>query len=543
MKTFFETDINYLYSSGTSKSDTQAVYNIDPFINDYTSLNTINSRITFDDYLIRVSTIEIVYQSVAEVVAISGDTTTAARTQAIAAPPAPIPAGCPAPVTNTGAGGTAAKAITTTTDSTDFSGDITKWDINININNDTALNGPSREAMGIMDEMKNRIDILSDILIARDSISAADSATKFTRSHTNFSDYMSEINTSVGSYYFKRVYKYIAENLDRATPPRIGEDNVAKRNRLEADKVRLTAIANLRMILIPWRFEPMMQALREASKRSLNNMMASPVFNSVTFINAFANRGKMTVSPTNKEYFTFRSKMYDYFVMDKKITSEDDLKIKLFMKKLLVDIFIKTCYPLIHFDLLDALVQKYIAAGNFINARMALISKCLLTYSMVDKVYNKARSEGPDNTYNTITRDIPTNIVNYIDANNRGSVNLADATVSVEQRMSNIIKGLQTLSNEVADNSLKTHLLQKAIADNQLTMRNVSLAIEQTKGGLYGKQVEFWILFSFLIVIIISCSLLYFFDMVNIGLMISAGVMIIVLALKLIMMIVSYVNK
>lgn len=167
----------------------------------------------------------------------------------------------------------------------------------------------------------------------------------------------------------------------------------------------------------------------------------------------------------------------------------------------------------------------------------------MLTFCLVDAVCNNlTTSVSLDTSFNTITQDIPTNIIEYIKSNSTGNVDLT-GTTSVDQRMSDIVKDLQTLSKDVSNNSMQTNMLQKAIADNQLTMRNVSLAIEQKRSALQGRVVEFWILFSILIIVIIACSILYYFNLTNIGLMIAAGVLVLVLVFRLIMMIISYINK
>jgi len=549
---FYSTDVNFLYSTGSSTPGSRAVYKVDPYIDAYTSLATIDTRFKTNEYIVKIRNVALSYRKVADVVSRSGISSSGRATPTPATTSTGTTCGAPSPpVSGSGSG-------SGTVTSADFEGDITDVDIEIDITSSTTSSDLRSVGEEIMTEMKNRVDALSDILIARGSLDATRAASAFRNSHANFNDYMYEINTAIGSYYFKEVYKLVSENFGNPSPFPTGETSAQRKQRLEKDKVRMTAIANLRMILIPWRFEPMLQALRDACKKSLTNrMMYDTTFVPNTFIQSFANRDKMAYgSPTdakaaeqNKDYLILRSLMYDFFVMDKKITTEDDSKVRLYMKKLLVDIFIKTCYPLVHFDLLDLLMHKNITSGNFINARMALISKCLFTYKMVEGVYISAiktdAGATPPNInvkFNTITNDIPTNISDYINANIKGNVDLTDGT-SGEQRMTNIIKDLQNLSKDVTDNSFRTNMLQKAIADNQLTMRNVSLAIEQRKGALSGREVEFWILFSILLIVIISCSLLYYFDLTNIGLMVAAGVMVIILIYKVIMMIVSYVNK
>lgn len=535
------TSVDYLYKEATPND--RAVYKVHPYVNAYTSLSTINNRITKVDYFIKVNTVNILYD--VDATAVTTSSGTSSSSSASRGGTTQIPAGCPVTLTDTSSGGSA--STTTVVPSGTFTGDIESTDIRIVINPSSQANAASEASKAVLDEIKSRVDSLSDIIRARDS----STTNVFTNSHSNFNDYMYEINTAIGSYYFKEVYKFIAENLGNATPAGSTETPAERMKRLDADKIRMTAIANLRMVMIPWRFEPLMRRLREGAKKSLFNLMTvKSNFDANTFILAFANRAAMenttlipqTTFSTRDIYTEFRKLMYDYFNLTKEITSEDDPKIRLFMRKLLVDIFIKTCYPIIHFDLLDALMKRFINRGDFVNARMALISKCVLTYYMLNGAYELAQTQGLGPSYKSVISDIPSNIVNYIEANNRGNVRLDD-NQTVDQRLSSIIKDLQSLSSEVNDNSFKMQLLQKTIADNQLTMRNVSLAIEQKRGAVTGKNVEFWILCTILIILILTCAILFFFDLVNIGIMIAAGTMVLILVFKLIQMIISYVNK
>jgi FtsH-binding integral membrane protein len=92
-------------------------------------------------------------------------------------------------------------------------------------------------------------------------------------------------------------------------------------------------------------------------------------------------------------------------------------------------------------------------------------------------------------------------------------------------------------------NSGKSLSLQKAISENQLTLRSVILASQARKKELTIKQVEFWIVFSVLITTIGACGALFFFEKIDIALMVASGVLVITIIFLLVMMIANFIKK
>lgn len=517
------------------------VYKVDSFLDDYTIVDNVTNKLGVNNFVLPIATVVIQYEDAQDVDqqgGAEGDPSYKLRTYSnpTASPtcsPAPPP-GCPTPKSAPPPPGTPPPPPPAVRSQSEFNGDIDRVDINLNITTTDA--GQAAIAQQIMTKLKQRIDLLGQIISGKRG-STYNFATNFgdTGTHEEFAEYMMEINRTIGSFFFETVYDKVSTT--QQTRPISGLDPKQRRAQEDADRIRLTAIANLKSLLVPWRFEPLMQALRRASVRSMEWAMDKDArFNPDTFISGFSNRAAMSAPLTKKHYYKLRSLMYDYFIMDKTITQEDDRNILLFMKKLLVDIYIKTCYPLLHYDLLNMLMIRYVRQGNFINARFALVAKCVLTCVLVMRVNTLANNATVTPTADSITN----NIITYIRRNNNGDITSTD---SADQQMNNILRNLHKLSNSVAKDSNDMVLLQKAIADNQLTMRTVSAAIENRKKDIEAKVIEFWIVFSILIITIVACAVLYFFDLADIGLMVAAGVLGITLIFQLVMLIAAFVKN
>lgn len=541
MGDLYSAKVDNLFSKSTTNN--QQVYVVDEYLADYTAVEKIDQRIVFAEFVVPIISVAIAYEAASDVDNLVGNTDASYKPRLYANPAAapscaPVkPPGCPQDAKSPPPPGPPPPPPAPKSDGS-FDGDIDKVDVALSI-----TTGGARDlatAKKIMAKLKERMTILGQIITSKRG-SSYDFKNAFGSSgtHDEFAEYMMQVNMTIGSFYFEDTYKKISDSEQQRSVVNI-TDPVERRKIQDADRIRLTAIANLKSMMVPWRFEPLTQALRKASKRSIEWMITKESsFSALQFIKSFSSRSAMATNntSTNQYYYKMRSTMYDFFVMDKTITQEDDNKILLFMKKLIVDMYIKTCYPLIHYDMLDTIMMRNIRQGNFINARFALAAKCALTAIIVIRIneFTAGDVESTD-TANTISGNIKT----YISRNNKGDITSND---SIEQQMTKILTDLHKLSNGVAQDSGSMVILQKAIADNQLTMRTVSSAIENRKKDIELKVIEFWIVFSVMIATITACGVLYFFEFVDIGLMVAAGVLGCVLVYLLIMMIVSFVRK
>jgi hypothetical protein len=353
--------------------------------------------------------------------------------------------------------------------------------------------------------------------------------------------YMSEIIATICSQFMRTNYSKITPG--KSTPTVIPNNaNAATVNSIkEGDRIRQTALNNLSFFDINYKFVMLFESLRETGKKALYTIVTTtPGFKASEFVAALSSRTNMTSknNPFKKYYYMLRTVMLDFFKIDAKVFYETDDKIDMFMRKLLVDMFIKLCYPMIQYDFLNIMMQRYIEKGDFVNARFALMAKCLFCFTMVAKLVEPIQETALTQT--SIKKDFPSIIQTYIERNNNGDIMFDGYT---EDKLKNILLDLHDMSNKVEDTSSRTEIVRKAILNNQLAMRTVLAANEDIVKRLNKKYSEFYIIFSLLIVLLAACSVLYFIDMSDIAMMVAAAFVVSVLIFKLFLMILSFVRK
>lgn len=402
--------------------------------------------------------------------------------------------------------------------------DIENYDINLAM----TTNGKA-DINNIITYVNYRIDTLGKKLFPTTS-----TANKFTgASHANFESYISEITASIAHLYFYGAALMINKDETKTFDTMTFDQKAVI---MDSDRIRVSAITNILNMLVPWKFEPLIGSLRTMSREVLFTIATNiGIDKSEDFIKGFSNRANMTNGPYKQYYYMFKNMMIQKYSVDKNILVENDNRVDLFMRKLLIDIYIKTCYPLIHYDFIDTLMKKYVSLGDFVNARFALLAKCMFTYRFVRKLLESAT-----NVPTSISVDFPTNMLEYLKRNNGQGIG---STTSTAQNLKEIIADLHKMSNNVSEASRKTEILKTAITDNQLSMRTLITAINEKRARHRLYVIEFYIVLSMLILVIVSCSVLYFMDLVDIGTLVAGCFLAVVLVYKAIMMIIGFIRR
>lgn len=543
----YATDLDYLFNFSNRDTKNPKPYTVDPYLYNYTTdAATFNSVIPMSGgansyYYVGILSVGLTYESAASVDAIVGPVSFDANSTTrkffnpttLSASPTNLPAIC-----NTQPSSSSSVAPPSTPQSSDgFDGDIEHNDILITIN-------PTTDPVKINTTKKDIVKLIKERSVAYNDLSQRLSTPPSSTnpnanniSHTQFDSYLNDINKSISTVYLKQAYKYIVEN-EKETPILPSYDTSRVDTIQEADRIRLTGIGNLKIINIAWKLEPLMADLRAASKKTLYTIVTkSTSLDSKTFIQGFASRYSMANGSSKGYYYMYRTLMLDFFKLDKKLVFEEDGRVDMYSRKLLIDLFIKCCYPLIHYDLIDILMVRYTEKGDFVNARFALLAKCLFTFNIVNELVTTM----PDGDVDvSIKTQFSTNLTAYIKRNNQGDLN---SDKSTKEKIKEIVIDLHNMSNNVVSNSDHMELLKSAIKTNQLSMRNVSAAIEERKGDVTKKYIEFWSLIATMIILIASCGLLYFIEKYDIGLIVASSTVVSILAYKMILLIISLIMK
>ena len=538
----YASNLDYLFNYTTS--DTKKPYNVDLYLYNYCdTATTFATNLPLVDYFTAITSVDIEYEDATVIDGYVGSLKLDIDTNRnIRNPTASTVAGatgtCPSLGTSTSTSSNSGSSTSIDTTKV-FLGDIDKMDINVKINASTATSNVKEIKLKLVNMVDSRVSLLSKQLKNKPSYKNKQLNLSFgTVSHAEFDNYLSEINKAIGIVYLKTIYdKISASQKESDVPAGISEENKGKME--EGDRIRLSAIANLRAINVSYKIEPLLSDLIDASKKSLYMIISKlPNLSANTLIKGFSNRSSMTSTASYKGYYyLYRSLMYDYFRIDKKVFYEEDDKVDLYARKLLVDMFIKCCYPMIHYHLIDVLMSKYTSTGDFVNARFALLAKCLFTYNVLNSLVTSLDST---EVKSSISVDFTSNLTLYIQRNNKGDIN---SDKSTDEKLKEIIIDLHELSNKVVSNSDHTEILSQAISKNQLAMRNISDSIESRKDAVKWKYLEFYILIGIIILLIGTCGLLYFLEKYDVGIIVAGTALVLILTYKLIMLIMSFITK
>jgi hypothetical protein len=537
----YSANLQLLYQKPATGS---SAYYVDPIVYDYaTSESSFNSKLPLQSYFNDVSDVTMTYEKGADVDK-QTSTIKGAKSRLFYSSVANNTA-----TVNSCSAVTSGDAKTTVTLVTEFTSlpgnidDVDTYDIKLTFSQITT---PKQEfLLKIAKAMGERINdfgkSLSRLPSTSDNTLLTDRLAK--SSHNEFNDYMNEINGIIAIVYFQETFLLFATKNGAETPAKLNETENEKQARWQNDRIRIGAIMNVLGLLSPWKFQALFNELRKVSKQTMAKMIENMEREeSANFISAFSTRNDMANGSNKAYYYLFRTLFTDKFKIPKDVFYEDDAKIDYFMRKLLIEFYIKTAYPLIHYDFIDALMTRYVALGDFVNARFALLAKCVFTYRIIDYMVSQINATNIPNVPDAVKVDIATNINSYLDRNNKGTINTTK-DISLGEKLKQIVIELHQLSNEVSSASYNSEMLKDAIKNNQLTMRTITDANVNRQKEADMKNIEFIILVVVLALVVVACTVLFFFDKSDIAAMIAGGFVAIILVYKAVMMIISFIRK
>jgi hypothetical protein len=210
-------------------------------------------------------------------------------------------------------------------------------------------------------------------------------------------------------------------------------------------------------------------------------------------------------------YYKLRLKASNEIPMDQTIFTTSNASIQLVIKKILIDTYIKTCYPLLQYDFIDNMQSIYQMNGDFVNSRIAVLAKTAFTYNTFNHLYslstysttmNAATMTNGYSTYGDFKSTILGYLQDYI--TNMNNINI-NSTNNTTHPIAVVAKDLQKKSDDVVNNNAIVQKLKDQISNNQLSMRNVLHNAEALQAVNNNKALIYTILwFVFIIMIILS---------------------------------------
>jgi len=482
--TYYQNHLKYLYDS--TANNQEPVYNVDNLLYSYTSRNTFTNNVTPSLFFNEITQVSLNREEPDDV-----------RTRVNTADSVDLP-----------------RLRTTNT----FTEITTNNEVKIDITRGSQM---STEAM------------LQSIAQGTDFVTRTESAilglnNDITKSHTAFDQYMLGILTAVCAPCFARAVKSLSSNIPPNAPQNLEDaiNDVALRNYNQLHQlytvVAMKVMSSFQEVVIP-----------------LTNIRTDTMAD-------FNNANESFKRPL---YYQLRSKIADELVITPPIlmgNETEDFTI-MYINKILADIFIKSCYPVIHYLFIDAMMKKYAQAGDFINIRLALLAKIFYTYYFIDYINQNIYAadsalqsdSGKKATYDSLFAQINTNLNNYLISIN----NIDISTQPGQNALANILKSLHDLSNQVVIKSENINELKGKITEHQLALRSIIANVDIERGKFGWKAFEFWFILTILLIVVLASGVLLFLNKPQFVFYIAGATLTIIIIAKLIELINSFITK
>lgn len=194
------------------------------------------------------------------------------------------------------------------------------------------------------------------------------------------------------------------------------------------------------------------------------------------------------------------------------------------MKLMLVELYLKSAYNLIHYDMINIMTETLRNSGDYINARMGLLAKSLFSYNVMDQLTSSMTSNNV-----TITKQLdstfPTIITKFVEIMSLARLDRNGELLDTSDNIfANILKELREKSTQAQQASQSIEELRKSIKINQLTLQSLIATNSTTASRSLWMNVEVVTLMVILLFVLVGCSLLYFLDNLFSGIMVSTVV-------------------
>lgn len=213
----------------------------------------------------------------------------------------------------------------------------------------------------------------------------------------------------------------------------------------------------------------------------------------------------------NKFRTTLREVMFSKLILREYAgnTSISD-QVLMYVRRLLVEVYIISYYPYIHFLYINALLKKFQSEGNFVNLRVAALARVAFTINMLLWYYNLSSDKFPSTIHQKVYEQVIVSewaetLKNYMTTLSRVNFNNKEASIQ------NIISDLHTLSSQVVSQSMSVDELKENIIASQIQVRSILARLKQISKERTKKITQYSILvFLLLLVVAVSAVLLTF---------------------------------
>lgn len=212
-------------------------------------------------------------------------------------------------------------------------------------------------------------------------------------------------------------------------------------------------------------------------------------------------------------YYNIRNRMINALNVKSVYLSINDDDVW-YYKKLVVDMFLKSSYPMVHMIYMQAIMEKYATSGDYTNVRIIILSMVFYVFYFLKYLYSLSTNgqQGSAGSYNIVPahdaalNTVFTKIKTYIQNNNK--LDLKNDATSANDELKRIIVSLHTLSRDVTGQNKSIQMTSEQIKENQVTMRNIIFNIEVKRKDFKKASAEYIFALTLVILLVLINSVL-----------------------------------
>lgn len=433
-----------------------------------------------------------------------------------------------------------------TIDRANFVGEPSVEDVAVSV--DKITNNPLLELQDLIEmfdstkiklnsEFKNYID--ADTKQIRDEI---------TSNHTLMHQYMDTIISSISIHYFIKSQLKIQEKLNVMFP--VNSDNAQYMKNI---KRAAAIVAGMKVDVIDDLGKGLTEAYDEIFK-SIADLTAPVIKDYVKSI------GNTEQIKTSAFYYTVRKHMLNYVQKSgssgcanalRIVKATEGNEVYLYATKLMVDLYLNVCTPLVQYSFASSLMKKYMYAGDFVNTRTGLLSKIfyiVIIYYTLNTAIPTLKNQISTTNFNnniastqTFISEVLTKFNLYLENMNR--IDIKSKTTTSETELQKIIDELKQYSNDVTKQSAIISEKKKNIQESRLAMRSILYNITIIQQNRKKKLIEFYVILSILIIVTLACVALLILKMNDYVFYVAGATLMGILLYNLILLIIYFVRK
>lgn len=206
-----------------------------------------------------------------------------------------------------------------------------------------------------------------------------------------------------------------------------------------------------------------------------------------------------------------RESMYSKLVLPEYKGANIKDEVLMYVRRLLVEIYIVSYYPYIHFLYINELLKKFQTSGNFVNMRVAAMVRVAFTINSLITYYQVSSATTTDDTstqkLNIIITQWAETLKNYMTAISRVDFKNKDAT------MQDVISNLHSMSTKVSTESLTIDELKDNIKTTQLEIRSILSLFKAVNNQRTTKVAQYGLLVFLLFAIVIASAVMIVFGL------------------------------